>query len=135
RVLRTDLYDLLTVCDRRLLDAFEIDIALDEFDRAICTGRYGLHRGAGEPVDHRATGDQTEHERSMQNRKILRVDRKSIRERHDDREDHRCRTDDSRTDQHRLCAGLECIARTVILFEQMFATIELHIDIEIALEL
>ena len=36
-----------------LFDAFELDVGLDELDRAVGAGGDGLRRGAGEPVDHR----------------------------------------------------------------------------------
>ena len=35
RVLRADLDDLLAVLDARLLDALELDVRLDELDRAV----------------------------------------------------------------------------------------------------
>ena len=44
----------------------EIDVRLDELDRAIRTRRHRLHRCAGEPVDHRAAGDEAEQERRVQ---------------------------------------------------------------------
>jgi hypothetical protein len=52
RVLRADLDDLLRVLDARLLDALELDVRLDELDRAVGAGRHGLRRRAREPVDH-----------------------------------------------------------------------------------
>ena len=55
-------------------DAFstpvEPDVRLDELDRAVGAGRHRLRRGAGEPVDHRAAGDQPEQERRVQDRQL-----------------------------------------------------------------
>ena len=34
--------------------AVELDVRLDELDRAVGAGGHRLHRRAGEPVDHRA---------------------------------------------------------------------------------
>ena len=51
----------------------ELDVALDELDRAVGAGGDRLHAGAGEPVDHRAARDQAEQERRMQQRELLDV--------------------------------------------------------------
>ena len=52
------------------IDAFsalvQLDVALDELDRAVGAGRHRLGRGAGEPVDHRAADDQAEQEGRVQ---------------------------------------------------------------------
>ena len=72
----------LRVFDRRLRRALELDVRLDELDRAVGTGRHGLHRRAGEPVDHRAAGDQAEQERRVQERQVREVFRlQAVRER------------------------------------------------------
>ena len=71
--LRADLDDLLRVLDRRLLDAFELDVRLDELDRAVGAGRHGLGRRAGEPVDDRAAGDEAEQERRVEERELVDV--------------------------------------------------------------
>jgi hypothetical protein len=70
RVDGADLDDLLAVFDRRLGRAFELDVRLDELHRAVRAGGHGLHRRAGEPVDHRAAGDQAEQEGRMQDRQL-----------------------------------------------------------------
>ena len=44
RVLRADLHDLLAVLDRSLGGAVELDVRLDELDRAIGAGRHRLRR-------------------------------------------------------------------------------------------
>ncbi len=72
RVLRADLDDLLAVLDRGLLGAFELDVRLDELDRAVGAGGDGLHGGAGEPVDDRAAGDEAEQERRVEHRELAR---------------------------------------------------------------
>ena len=54
-----------------LVDALELDVRLDELDRAVGAGRDRLRRRAGEPVDHRAAGDQAEQERRVQDRQEL----------------------------------------------------------------
>ena len=46
-----------------LVDAFQLDVGFDELDRAIGARGHGLHGRAGEPVDHRAAGNQSEQER------------------------------------------------------------------------
>ena len=53
------------------VDALELDVGLDELDRAVGAGGHRLHRGAGEPVDHRAAGDEAEQERRVQDRQVL----------------------------------------------------------------
>ena len=73
RVLGADFDDLLAVGDRSLLHALQLDVGLDEFDRAVGAGGHRLRGSAGEPVDHRAAGDQAEHERRVQQRKIVHV--------------------------------------------------------------
>ncbi len=60
----------LRVGDRRLLGAFELDVRLDELDRAVGAGRHRLRRGAGEPVDDRAAGDEAEQERRVEERQL-----------------------------------------------------------------
>ena len=54
------------------VDAFELDVRLDELDRAVGAGGHGLHRSAGEPVDHRAAGDQAEQERRVEKTRVCR---------------------------------------------------------------
>ena len=53
------------------VDALELDVRLDELDRAVGAGGHRLGRGAGEPVDHRAAGDEAEQERRVQQRELV----------------------------------------------------------------
>src|SRR5258705_4081076 len=133
RILGADLHHLLTVFHRSLLDALEADIRFDKLDCSIgaCSDR--LNRCTGKPVDHSAAGNQAQHEWSVKQRKVLRVSRQTVCQRHHDREDHGCRTDNGSTDQHRFCSRLERITCPIVLFEQMFRTTEVHSHIEIAL--
>ncbi len=66
RVLGADFHHLLAVFDRRFHHAFQLDVGLDEFHRAIRTCGYGLRGSAGEPVDDRAACYQSEHKGSVQ---------------------------------------------------------------------
>ena len=125
----------LRVRHRGLLDALELDVRLDELDRAVGAGRHRLRRGAGEPVDHRAAGDQPEQERRMQDRQLLQVLGQPVRQHHDDREDHRRRADDRRADQHRLRRRLERVAGAVVLLEQVLGALEVHVEAVVLLEL
>ena len=52
---------------------FELDVRLDELDRPVRAGGDRLRRRAGEPVDHRAAGDQPEQERRVQKRQLVDV--------------------------------------------------------------
>ena len=79
RILGADLHDLLAVVNRGLLHAFQLDVCLDELDRAISAGGHRLHGSAGEPIDDRAAGDQAEHKRSVQQRKAFRVRGQAVR--------------------------------------------------------
>ena len=66
RVLGADFDDLLAVLDASFFDAFQLDVGLDVLHRAVGAGGDRLGRGPGEPVDHRAAGDQAEQERRVQ---------------------------------------------------------------------
>src|SRR5205807_1819033 len=61
RVLGADFNNLFAVGHRRFLHAFQLDVALDEFHRAISAGSHRLHGSAGEPIDDRPTAYQLEH--------------------------------------------------------------------------
>ena len=78
RVLRADLDDLLAVLHRRLLGAVQLDVRLDELHRAVGARRHRLRRRAGEPVDHRAAGDEPEQERRVQDRQLVQVLRQPV---------------------------------------------------------
>ena len=67
--------NLLGIGDRGFVGAFELDVLLDEFDRAVGAGGDGLRAGAGEPVDHRAARNQAEQERSVHQGELLHVRR------------------------------------------------------------
>ena len=115
------------------VDAFELDVRLDELDRAVGAGRHGLRRRAGEPVDHRAAGDQAEQERRVQQRQVrheLRL--QPVGERHDDREDHRRRADDGRADEHGLGGRLERVAGAVVLLEVVLGALEVDVEAEVS---
>ena len=79
RVLGADLDHFLAVGDGGLLHAFELDVGFDELDRAVSAGGHGLRGCAGEPVNHRAAGDQAEEERRVQQRKFVDVFGEAIR--------------------------------------------------------
>ncbi len=134
RILGANLHDLLAVGHRGFLHPFELDVGLDEFDRAIGARGHGLCRCAGEPVNHRAAGDQAEHKGRMQQREFVHIAGQSVGQRHDDGKNHGGRPDHGSTDQHRLGSSLESIARAVVGFEQVLGAFEIHVDVEIALQ-
>ena len=118
-----------------LVGALEVDVRLDELDRAVGAGGDGLRGRAGEPVDHRAAGDQAEQERRVQDRQVrdeLRLE--PVREHDDDREDHRRRADDGGADQHRLGGRLERVAGAVVLLEQVLRALEVRREAVLALD-
>ena len=132
--MRADRDDLLAVGDRGLLRALELDVRLDELDRAVGAGGHRLRGRAGEPVNHRAAGDQTEHERRVQQRELVDVLGEAVGQRHDDRENHRRGADHRRADQHGLGGRLEGVARAVVLFQHVLGALEVHVEIEVLLE-
>ena len=114
----------------------ELDVLLDELDRAVGAGGDRLHRGAGEPVDHRAAGDEAEQERRVQHRELARCC--SVRpfgEQQDDREDHRRGADDGGADEHRLGGRLEGVAGAVVLLEVVLACSKSGVEAEVLLDL
>ncbi len=137
RVRRADLDDLLAVGDRRLLDALELDVRLDELDGAVGARGHGLHARAREPVDDRAAGDEAEQERRVQERELLDLRRvgEPVGQEDDDREDHRRRADDGRADEHRLGRRLERVAGAVVLLEEVLRLLELRLEAEVLLDL
>jgi hypothetical protein len=54
---------------------------------------------------------------------------------HDDRESHGGCAHHGGADQHRLCRSLECIAGSIIGFQQVFRAFELRVDVEVLLQL
>ena len=71
----------------------------------------------------------------MQKREFVHIDREPVSERHDDGKDHRGRADYSSPDQDRLRCCFERIARTVVRFEQVLGALEVHVNVEILLQL
>jgi hypothetical protein len=65
RVLRADLDDLFAVGHGCLGHTLELDVCLDELDRAIRAGGHRLRGRTGEPVDHRAARDEPEQKRRV----------------------------------------------------------------------
>src|SRR5262249_27061861 len=115
--------------------AVQLDVGLDELDGAIRAGGHGLRGCAGEPVDDRATADQPKNERSMQQREVADVLGEAVGQRHDDGEDHRGSAYNSRSDHPRLGRRFERIARAVIGFQQVLGALEVHVEVEVALNL
>ena len=75
RVLGADLNHFLAVSNGGLLRALQFDVGLDELDRAIGARGNGLRGCACEPVDHCATGYQSQKEWSVQQRKFFDIHR------------------------------------------------------------
>ena len=84
---------------------------LDEFHRAICAGGDRLHGCAGEPINHRAAGNQTQQEGRVEDGEVGKVGGQAVGERHNDGEDHSGRADDRSADQHWLGGCLEARQR------------------------
>ena len=78
----------------------------------ISTGRNRLHRSAGEPINNRATQDNTK-----QHHRVKQI--KFEVQQQDDRENHRCRTNNRRTNKHRFCCCFKGITGTVIRLQKM----------------
>ena len=133
RVLRADLDHFLRIRHRRLGHAFQLDVSFDELDSAIGARGHRLHRRAGEPVNHRAAGDQAEQERRVQNREVRKVFGQALRQQHDDRKDHGGGPDDGGADQNRLSRGLEGIASAIIFFEILLGNLELGMEAKVLL--
>ncbi len=135
RILRADFNHLLGVFHAGLFRAFQLDVVLDELHRAIGAGGNRLGRRAGEPVNHRAAGDQAEHEGRVQQGQFINVMRQSAGEAHDDREDHGGCAHHGGADQHRLGRCLEGVARAVVFFQQVLGAFKVHVDAEFLLDL
>ena len=134
RVLGADLDDFLAVGDAGCCDAVELDVGLDEFDGAVGAGGDGLRRGAGEPVDHGAAGDQAEDERRVEQRELVHVGGEAVGERHDDGENHGGGADDGGADQHGLGGGFEGVAGAVVGFEHFLGALEVDVDVVVLLQ-
>ena len=61
--------------------------------------------------------------------------REAVRERDDDREDHRGRADDGGADEHGLGGRLEGVAGAVVLLEEVLGLLELDVEAEVLLDL
>src|SRR5438132_4855429 len=135
RVLRANLHNFLAVRNRSLLHSFQPDIRFDEFDCPVSARRYGLRGSAGKPVNHCSAGDQSQNKWRMQERKIANVFCQTLGQRHDDRKNHRRSTHYGRSNQHWLRSCLKCIAGAIIVFVQVLSALEVHINVEISLEI
>ncbi len=71
----------------------------------------------------------------MQQREVRDVMRQSAGQGHDDRENHRGCAHHGCADQHRLGRSLEGVAGSIVGFEQMLCAFELHVDVEVLLQL
>ena len=133
-VLGADFNHFLAVGDGSLRYTLKLDVGLDELHRAVGAGGHGLGGCAGEPVNHGATGDQAEHERRVQQRKIVHVRGEPVGERHDDGENHGGGADHRGPDQHRLGRGFESVARAVVFFQQILGALKVYVHVEVFLE-
>ena len=139
RVERADLDDLVRVLDRglRLRRRVELDVRLDELDRAVRAGRDRLRRRAGEPVDRSRrrrrgrAGTAGGSSRGCRPRSAWRPFVTSMIE----REDHRRGADDGGADEHRLRGRLERVARAVVLLEERLGLLEVGLELEVLLDL
>ena len=134
RVLGADRHHFLAVFHRRLHHPIQLDVGLDEFHRAVGSGRHRLRGSAGKPVNHRATSDQSEEERCVQQRQLVHIFSDAVSQRHDDRENHGRGSHHRRADQHRLGRGLERISGAVVFFQQFLGAFKVGVDFEIFLQ-
>ena len=117
-----------------LVAPVQLDVGLDELDRAVGARGHRLGRGAGEPVDDGAAGDEAEQERRVEQRELVEVLGQAVGEHHDDREDHGGGAHHGGADQHRLGRGLEGVARPVVLLEDVLGLLEVHVEAEVLLD-
>ena len=125
-ILGADLDDLLGILGGGLRGVLvKLHVVLDELDGSVGTGRHGLHRGSGEPVDDRTTGDHAEQERSVGQTELVDLGsiRQALGEHHDDREDHRGGTDDGSPDEYRFGRGLEGVASAILGFQDVLGDV------------
>src|SRR5208283_5264862 len=134
RVLRADFNDLLGVGHTGFFGAVQLDVALDEFHRAVSARGHGLRGRASEPVNHSAAGDQAEYEGSVEERKLVQVVGEAVGKRHDDGEDHGGCADHGRADEDWLCGGLERVAGAVVGFQEILGALEIHVDVVVLLQ-
>ena len=130
RVEGADFDDLFAVGDggRGLV---EVEVFLDENDRAVGAGDDGLRARAGEPVNHRAAHEQAENDLRLHEAQVGDGVAEDVFEQHDDAENHRGGADDGGADQHGLGGGLEGVARAVAFFEFEFGVGEIGLEAEI----
>ena len=112
----------------------EVEIFLDEHDRAIRAGDDGLRARAGEPVNHRAAHEQAEDDLRLHEAQMCDGVAKNIFEQHDDAENHRGRADDGGADQHGFGGRLEGVARAVAFFEFELGVGEIGFEAEISFD-
>ncbi len=101
------------------------------------TARYALVRplarqAAGEPVDDRAAGDQSEEKGRIQDRQFLQICGQAVGERHDDGKDHSRRADHGSADEHGLGGGFKSVAGVVVLFKVLFGARRSSVETELA---
>ncbi len=84
---------------------------------------------AGEPIDNCTAADEPQNERRIKQRELVHVGSEAVGKRHDDGESHRGGADDGSADEHRLGGGLEGVARAIVGLQQMFGTLEIHVDV------
>ncbi len=113
----------------------ELDVFLDEDDRAVSAGDDGLRARAGEPVNHRATHEQAENDLRLDEAQMFNRVPKNILEQHDDAENHRGRADHGRADQHGLGRGFEGVPGTIAFFEFELGVGEIGFEAEILFNL
>ena len=135
RVLGADFNNLFAVGHRRFLHAFQLDVALDEFHRAISAGSHRLHGSAGEPIDDRATAYQPEYKRRVQQREHLGIDLEPVGECHDDGKNHGGGAHHRGSDQHWFGRGLEGIAGAIVGFQQVLGASELNVKVVVLAQL
>src|ERR1017187_2476077 len=134
RILRADGHHLLGIGHGSLLGAFEPDVLLDELDGAVRVGGDGLGASAGEPIDHRAAGDDAQQERGVHQGELVQVDGELVGEQHDGGKDHGSGADHGGADEHWFGGGLEGVAGAVVLFQVFLGLFEIHSEAEVLLD-
>ena len=112
------------------LGALEMDVPLDELHRAVGAGGDRLRAGTGEPVDHRAAGDEAQQERRVHQGELVDVRGETVGQGHDDRENHGGGAHHGGADEHRLGSSLEGVARAIVLFQVLLGHFEIRCETE-----
>ena len=71
----------------------------------------------------------------MEDRQLVDVALQPVRQDDDDGEDHRRGADDRRPDEDRLRRRLECVARAVVLLEEVLRFLEVEVESEVPFHL